>query len=64
MPFCRRFKGQMPQILKEERVFVAENFFERKSYMEVQADFENDLIRHHHVKRQSNKTLQNAVHMK
>ena len=30
----------MPQISKEERAFVAETFFERKSYIAVQAAFQ------------------------
>ena len=39
IPFWRRFKVTIPQISKEERIFVAEKYFERKSYIAVQAAF-------------------------
>ena len=37
--FWRRFKVKISQISKEERVFVAENVFERKTYITALAVF-------------------------
>ena len=54
--FWKRSKVTLPQLSKKERVFVAEKYFERKSYIAVQAAFwQPFLIIHHFAKGESNK---------
>ena len=53
----------MPQISQKEPAFVLEKLFEKKARKQFKQHFNNDLFRHNLAKRQSNKTLQNTVHM-
>ena len=46
-----RFKVTMSPLSKEERVFVAEKYFERNSYIAVQAAFPQRFNMHYLAKR-------------
>ena len=45
-----RFKVTVPQISKEERAIVVENFSKEKATLQFKQHFNNDLIRHHLAK--------------